>query len=71
MHKTITTKSGRVLVLPTPEEEAAIQAGIDADPDSAPLTDEQWAQAQPLVRRGRPPLADLAGPARFAGRLVG
>lgn len=58
MHKTITTKSGRVLVLPTPEEEAAIQAGIDADPDSAPLTDEQWAQAQPLVRRGRPPLAE-------------
>lgn len=58
MHKTITTKSSRVLVLPTPGEEAVIQAGIDADPDSAPLTDEQWAQARPLARRGRPPLAE-------------
>lgn len=45
-------------VIPTPEEEAAIQAGIDADPDSAPLTDEQWAQVRPFVRRGRPPVAE-------------
>ena len=58
MHKTITTRSGRVLALPTPAEEAAIQAGIDADPDAASLTDEQWAQVRPLARRGRPPLPE-------------
>lgn len=56
MPKTITTRSGRVLEIPSPAEEAAIQAGIDADPDAAPLTDAQWRQVRPLVRRGRPPL---------------
>jgi len=57
MPKTITTRSGRVLVQPTAEEDAAIQAGIEADPDAHSLTDEEWKNARPLVRRGRPPAA--------------
>jgi hypothetical protein len=48
--------------LPTPEEDAAIQAGIDADPDNPELTDEFFRNAQPaaevvpeVVRRHRRP----------------
>ena len=41
-------------ILPTPEEDAAITAAALSDPDALPLTDAEWAQAQPLVRRGRP-----------------
>lgn len=38
MDETIKTRSGRTLVLNTPEEEAAIQRGIDEDPDTYLLT---------------------------------
>jgi hypothetical protein len=40
--ETITTRSGRTLILPTPEEDAAIQRGIDADPDTFSPTDEEF-----------------------------
>jgi uncharacterized protein (DUF4415 family) len=41
------TKSGRVVQMPTPDEEAAINAGIAADSESREL-DEQWfAEARP------------------------
>lgn len=52
MLKTIKTRSGRVLVLPTPEEDAAINAGIAADPDTYELGRQDFAQ---LRSRGRPP----------------
>lgn len=55
MPKTIKTRSGRVLILPTPEEDALITAAANADPDALPLTDAEWKQVKPLVRRGRPP----------------
>lgn len=45
-------------IIPTPEEDAAINAinaGIAADPDTVELTDADIAQLRPL--RGRPPLA--------------
>ena len=42
-------------IIPTPEEDAAINAGIAADPDTVELTDADMAQLRPL--RGRPPLA--------------
>ena len=42
-------------VLPTPEEDALIQKGIDADPDTWLLTDEEWEKVKPTVRIGRPP----------------
>ena len=54
MSTTVKTKSGRVLQLPTAEEDAAITAAAQADPDAQPLTDAEWVHAQSLVRRGRP-----------------
>ena len=41
-------------ILPAPAEDAAITAAALADPDAVPFTDAEWAQAKPLVRRGRP-----------------
>jgi len=40
-------------LVPTPEEDAAITAAAQADPDALPLTEAEWADAQPKVRRGR------------------
>ena len=42
------------MIIPTPEEDAVINAGIAADPDTCELTDAEMAQLRPL--RGRPPL---------------
>ena len=52
--ETIRTKSGRVLILPTRKENAAITAAAANDPDAVPLTDAQWADVLPTLRRGRP-----------------
>jgi uncharacterized protein (DUF4415 family) len=41
------TKSGRLVELPTDEEDAAINAGIAADPDSPEWTEEDFARARP------------------------
>ena len=49
------TKTGRKILLSTPEEEARIEAGIAADPDSRPLTDAEWEAVKPTIRIGRPP----------------
>lgn len=51
MPKTIKTRSGRVLILPTAKENAAINAGIAADPDTHEVTDAEFAM---LRARGRP-----------------
>ncbi len=51
MSQTIKTRSGRTLILPTAEEEAAINAGIVADPDTYELSTAEFAQ---LKRIGRP-----------------
>ena len=48
------TKSGRLVELPSPEEDAAITAAAMSDPDSIPFTDEEWAAVRPSIRRGRP-----------------
>ena len=53
MQQTIKTRRGRALVLPTPEEDAAINAGIAADPDTHEVTDAEFAQ---MRRMGRPKL---------------
>jgi len=53
MPQTIKTKSGRVFILPTPEEEAQINAGIAADPDTFEPTDEEFLQFR-RVSPGRP-----------------
>ena len=48
MQTTIKTRSGRVLILPTPAEDAAITAAALADPDAVPFTDSEWEQVKPL-----------------------
>ena len=54
MKQTIKTTDGRVLVMPTPEEDALITADAMSDPDAMPFTDEEWEKARPTARRGRP-----------------
>jgi uncharacterized protein (DUF4415 family) len=51
MSQTIKTRSGRVLVLATPSEDARICAGIAADPDTYEPSDEEFKQ---MRRPGRP-----------------
>jgi uncharacterized protein (DUF4415 family) len=43
-----TTKSGRKVHVPSAEEDAAIRAGIAADPDAREWTDEDFRQAVPF-----------------------
>ena len=52
MHRTIKTRTGREIILPPPEENAAINTGIAADPDTHELTEAEFAQLKPM--RGRP-----------------
>lgn len=54
MQKTIKTKSGQILILPTPEEDAQITAAALSDPDAYPITDEAWEEIKHRVIRGRP-----------------
>ena len=54
MPTTIKTRSGRVLLVPNAQEDAQINQAAWSDPDAHPLTDAEWSQAQPLMRRGRP-----------------
>jgi uncharacterized protein (DUF4415 family) len=44
-------------IIPSPEEDAAITAAAMSDPDSIPLTDEEWERIRPYIRIGRPPAA--------------
>jgi uncharacterized protein (DUF4415 family) len=57
MLETVKTRRGRVLVLPTPEEDAVLTAAAMDDPDATPLSDAEWEAVQPALRRGRPRLA--------------
>jgi uncharacterized protein (DUF4415 family) len=50
----VTSKSGRVFDVPSPEEDARIREGIAADPDTRELSPEEMAQLRPLRRPGRP-----------------
>jgi uncharacterized protein (DUF4415 family) len=54
MQRTIKTRSGRVLVLPTPEEDAAITAAALSDPDAMPFGDSDWDAVKQVATRGRP-----------------
>ena len=57
MSKKVRTRTGRTIILPTPEEDAAITAAAMSDPDALPLTDEEWEKVRPTVRMGRPKAA--------------
>jgi uncharacterized protein (DUF4415 family) len=48
MQNTIKTRSGRTLILPTPKEEAEINAGIAADSDTSEWSDEDFKNAMPF-----------------------
>ncbi|MCK7461170.1 MAG: BrnA antitoxin family protein [Sphingobacterium sp.] len=51
----ISSKSGRVFLLNSEEDDARIRAGIAADPDTHELTDAELAELRPLARTpGRP-----------------
>jgi uncharacterized protein (DUF4415 family) len=54
MQRTIKTRSGRMLVLPTPEEDAAITAAAMSDPDAMPFGDSDWEAVKHVATRGRP-----------------
>ena len=42
-------------ILPTDDEDAAIIAAVQSDPDAAPiLTEDEWARIKPRLRVGRP-----------------
>lgn len=55
MQKMIKTRSGREIILPTAEEDAAINAAALSDPDAQPLSDAELARLRPA--RGRPVVA--------------
>ncbi len=40
------------VIFPTPEEDAAITAAAESDPDARPLTDAEWELVRPTLRRG-------------------
>mgnify|MGYP001810207646 FL=1 len=65
----LTMKNGKKVYLPTDEEDAQIQAGIDADPDAPEWTDEMFANAIPYpeymakrekLKAGRPLVNGIA-----------
>ncbi len=43
MPKTLKTRSGRTIILPTPEEDVAITAAAHSDPDNPPLAEADFA----------------------------
>ena len=55
MQKMIKTRSGREIILPSSEEDAAINAAALSDPDAQPLSDAELALLRPA--RGRPVVA--------------
>jgi len=54
MPQYLKTKSGRKILLDSPEEDAAITAAAMSDPDAIPYTDAEWEAARPTLQRGRP-----------------
>ena len=50
MTRSTMAKTKRKIILPTPEEDAAIRAAIAEDPDTFELDDEWFREARPLKR---------------------
>lgn len=62
MPNSVKTRSGRVLALPTADEDAAIQLAMTEDPDSPELDDAWFKHARPA--------ADVLDPELYAGLLA-
>jgi uncharacterized protein (DUF4415 family) len=62
MSATLETRAGRVVELPTDEEDARINAGIAANPDSPELDDEWFKRARPA--------AEVLPPGVYAGLVA-
>jgi uncharacterized protein (DUF4415 family) len=54
MPKMIKTRSGKMIQLPSAEEDAAITAAAMTDANAMPYTDTEWEVAKSKIRRGRP-----------------
>jgi len=52
-------------IVPTDEEEAAINAGIAADPDTMELAEDTARLLKPIRTRGRPPIATAKQPIKL------
>jgi hypothetical protein len=65
----VKTKSGRVLVIPTAQEDAVITRVAMSDRDAKPLTDAQWDAVKPELLRERPPEARCQPP-KLSERLA-
>lgn len=59
MQQTIKTRSGRKIIMPTTEEDAAITAAALSDPDAQPMTD---AQLKAMRKMGRPRISNPKAP---------
>ena len=66
MARLIDKRTGKTVILPTPEEDAAITAAALDDPDNPPLTDEDLARMRPVW--DDPDLVDLLQKAGKLGR---
>jgi uncharacterized protein (DUF4415 family) len=53
MKKIVNIRAGREIILPSSEEDAAINAAALNDPDAQPLSDAELARLRPAL--GRPP----------------
>jgi|GEM_PF-116404 len=62
MSNKVKTKSGRVLIMPTSQEDAIVTRAARSDKDAKPLTDAQWEEVKPTLRRGRPPVTQKKVP---------
>ena len=68
----VKAKSGRMVHLPDAEEDATINAGIAADPDTLELTDAFFENARPAAEvLGKDTVAALVALKRPRGRPVG
>lgn len=52
-----TTRNGRKIMLNSPEEDVAITAAAQSDPDARPLADAEWEAVKPRLRRAGRPVA--------------
>lgn len=48
MSNKVISKSGRALVMPTPQEDSAITKSAISDADAKPLTDAEWEAVRPV-----------------------